>query len=178
MFTKPARGSMSDNAPMTDTDATADVTASVTTDTTDALDAGLDADSVFTSNDIRTLEPAHPGATAPSAPAPHAAHHSSGNFPSIGDYAFLSDCEANCLIAPSGAVEWMCVPRPDSPSIFTAILAASIAFTQRDIKRVLAYSTVSQLGYMFLAMGVGAFGAGIFHLYTHCLLYTSPSPRD
>jgi len=122
MFTKPARGSMSDNAPMTDTDATADVTASVTTDTTDALDAGLDADSVFTSNDIRTLEPAHPGATAPSAPAPHAAHHSSGNFPSIGDYAFLSDCEANCLIAPSGAVEWMCVPRPDSPSIFTAIL--------------------------------------------------------
>jgi len=122
MFTKPARGSMSDNAPMTDTDATADVTASVTTDTTEALDAGLDADSVFTSNDIRTLEPAHPGATAPSAPAPHAAHHSSGNFPSIGDYAFLSDCEANCLIAPSGAVEWMCVPRPDSPSIFTAIL--------------------------------------------------------
>ena len=38
---------------------------------------------------------------------------------------------------------------------------------QNDIKRVLAYSTVSQLGYMFLAMGVGAFGAGIFHLYTH-----------
>ena len=37
---------------------------------------------------------------------------------------------------------------------------------QNDIKRVLAYSTVSQLGYMFLAMGVGAFGAGIFHLYT------------
>ena len=38
---------------------------------------------------------------------------------------------------------------------------------QNDIKRVLAYSTVSQLGYMFLAMGVGAFAAGIFHLYTH-----------
>ncbi|MCF4120034.1 glycoside hydrolase family 15 protein [Antribacter sp. KLBMP9083] len=43
-------------------------------------------------------------------------------FPSIADYAFLSDCEANALIAPSGAVEWMCVPRPDSPSIFSAIL--------------------------------------------------------
>jgi NADH-quinone oxidoreductase subunit L len=38
---------------------------------------------------------------------------------------------------------------------------------QNDIKRVLAYSTVSQLGYMFLAMGVGAFAGGIFHLYTH-----------
>ena len=53
---------------------------------------------------------------------PHSAHHSSGNFPGIGDYAFLSDCEANCLIAPSGAIEWMCVPRPDSPSVFTALL--------------------------------------------------------
>jgi len=53
---------------------------------------------------------------------PHSAHHSSGNFPGIGDYAFLSDCESNCLIAPSGAIEWMCVPRPDSPSVFTALL--------------------------------------------------------
>ena len=53
---------------------------------------------------------------------PHVAHHSSGNFPGIGDYAFLSDCESNCLIAPSGAIEWMCVPRPDSPSVFTALL--------------------------------------------------------
>ncbi|MFL5755588.1 MAG: NADH-quinone oxidoreductase subunit L [Chloroflexota bacterium] len=51
--------------------------------------------------------------------------------------------------------------------IFTAILAASIAFTQNDIKRVLAYSTLSQLGYMFAALGVGAFGAAIFHLMTH-----------
>jgi NADH-quinone oxidoreductase subunit L len=51
--------------------------------------------------------------------------------------------------------------------IFTAILAASIAFTQRDIKRVLAYSTLSQLGYMFAALGVGAFTAAIFHLITH-----------
>jgi NADH-quinone oxidoreductase subunit L len=51
--------------------------------------------------------------------------------------------------------------------IFTAILAASIALTQTDIKRVLAYSTLSQLGYMFAALGVGAFTAAIFHLMTH-----------
>ncbi|KPL05712.1 hypothetical protein AMJ85_11070 [candidate division BRC1 bacterium SM23_51] len=49
----------------------------------------------------------------------------------------------------------------------TAFVAASIGLTQRDIKRVLAYSTISQLGYMFLALGLGAFAAGIFHLYTH-----------
>ena len=49
----------------------------------------------------------------------------------------------------------------------TAFYAASIGFAQNDIKRVLAYSTISQLGYMFLAVGVGAFGAGIFHLMTH-----------
>ena len=50
---------------------------------------------------------------------------------------------------------------------FTAILAASIAFTQTDIKRVLAYSTLSQLGYMFAALGVGAWTAAIFHLMAH-----------
>jgi NADH-quinone oxidoreductase subunit L len=49
----------------------------------------------------------------------------------------------------------------------TAVLAAIIGLTQTDIKKVLAYSTVSQLGYMFLAVGVGAFGAGMFHLMTH-----------
>ena len=49
----------------------------------------------------------------------------------------------------------------------TALFAGTIGLVQNDIKRVLAYSTVSQLGYMFLAMGVGAFAAGIFHLYTH-----------
>ncbi|HUF47995.1 MAG TPA: NADH-quinone oxidoreductase subunit L [Vicinamibacterales bacterium] len=51
--------------------------------------------------------------------------------------------------------------------VLTALLAGTIGLVQNDIKRVLAYSTISQLGYMFLAMGVGAFGAGIFHLYTH-----------
>lgn len=50
---------------------------------------------------------------------------------------------------------------------FTAIFAASIALTQTDIKRVLAYSTVSQLGYMMLALGVGGYVAGVFHLFTH-----------
>jgi GH15 family glucan-1,4-alpha-glucosidase len=44
------------------------------------------------------------------------------NFPPIADYAFLSDCEVNALIAPSGRVEWMCLPRPDSPSVFGSIL--------------------------------------------------------
>src|SRR6516165_3373131 len=43
-------------------------------------------------------------------------------FPPIAEYAFLSDCEVNCLIAPSGRVEWMCLPRPDSPSVFAAVL--------------------------------------------------------
>ncbi len=50
---------------------------------------------------------------------------------------------------------------------FTAFFAATIGLVQNDIKRVLAYSTVSQLGYMFLALGVGAFAAGVFHVFTH-----------
>jgi len=49
----------------------------------------------------------------------------------------------------------------------TALMAATIGIAQWDIKKVLAYSTISQLGYMFLACGVGAFGAGIFHVFTH-----------
>jgi NADH-quinone oxidoreductase subunit L len=52
-------------------------------------------------------------------------------------------------------------------AICTALLAAMIALFQNDIKKVLAYSTVSQLGYMFLGLGVGAFGAGVFHVMTH-----------
>ncbi len=50
---------------------------------------------------------------------------------------------------------------------FTALYAATIGIAQNDIKKVLAYSTISQLGYMFTAVGVGAFSAGIFHLMTH-----------
>ncbi len=48
-----------------------------------------------------------------------------GGYPPIADYAFLSDCETTCLVAPNGAVEWMCAPRPDSPSFFGAILDRS-----------------------------------------------------
>ncbi len=51
--------------------------------------------------------------------------------------------------------------------LFTAVFAATIALTQNDIKKVLAYSTVSQLGFMFLGCGVGAFSAGMFHVTTH-----------
>lgn len=54
--------------------------------------------------------------------APHHHHHS---FPPIDDYAFLSDCESTCLIARNGSVEWMCIPRPDSPSVFGAVLDRS-----------------------------------------------------
>jgi NADH-quinone oxidoreductase subunit L len=49
----------------------------------------------------------------------------------------------------------------------TALFAATMGFAQTDIKKVLAYSTISQLGFMFIAVGVGAFGAGVFHLMTH-----------
>ncbi len=57
------------------------------------------------------------------APAPiPLPNHIASAFPPIAEYAFLSDCEVNALIAPSGRVEWMCLPRPDSPSVFAAIL--------------------------------------------------------
>src|SRR6478672_11490293 len=91
-----------------------------------------DTDSVDVAVDSQTLSPSTDGAAdglssvtgtvSESAAPPHDAHYSSGNFPGIGEYAFLSDCETNCLIAPSGAIEWMCIPRPDSPSVFTALL--------------------------------------------------------
>ncbi|MGO9309585.1 MAG: NADH-quinone oxidoreductase subunit L [Spirochaetia bacterium] len=55
---------------------------------------------------------------------------------------------------------------------FTAVFAAFIALAQNDIKRILAYSTVSQLGYMMLALGVGGYGAGLFHLTTHAAFKT------
>jgi NADH-quinone oxidoreductase subunit L len=52
---------------------------------------------------------------------------------------------------------------------FTALFAATLALAQFDIKRVLAYSTISQLGYMVMALGVGAWTAGVFHLFTHAM---------
>jgi NADH-quinone oxidoreductase subunit L len=58
---------------------------------------------------------------------------------------------------------------------FTAFMAATIALTQNDLKRILAYSTISQLGYMIMAMGIGAYSSSLFHLVTHaffkCLLF-------
>src|SRR4030065_2909195 len=51
--------------------------------------------------------------------------------------------------------------------VLTAFFAASIGFAQYDMKKILAYSTISQLGFMFVAVGVGAYAAGIFHLMTH-----------
>src|SRR5260370_21398276 len=57
------------------------------------------------------------------APVPYVSSGSLRNpFPPIADYAFLSDCENTCLISSAGSVEGMCVPRPDSPSVFGAIL--------------------------------------------------------
>ncbi len=65
------------------------------------------------------------------------------------------------LLAPATleAVAWV--------GMLTLLLAAFTALAQHDIKRILAYSTISQIGYMFLALGVGAFSAGVFHLVTH-----------
>ena len=53
---------------------------------------------------------------------PYASTSLRNPFPPIADYAFLSDCENNCLISSAGSVEWLCAPRPDSPSFFGAIL--------------------------------------------------------
>jgi len=66
---------------------------------------------------------------------------------------FMHAPEASALVAAIG--------------VFTAFFAATVAIVQTDIKKVLAYSTISQLGFMFVAMGVGAYAVGIFHLYTH-----------
>ena len=73
----------------------------------------------------------------------------------------VARCHALFLLAPTSILVVAII------GTATALLAASIGLAQNDIKRVLAYSTISQLGYMFLACGVGAFTAGIFHLVTH-----------
>ncbi|STZ61461.1 glycoside hydrolase 15-like protein [Mycolicibacterium tokaiense] len=57
------------------------------------------------------------------APVPYAPVGGLRNpFPPIADYGFLSDCENTCLVSSAGSIEWLCVPRPDSPSVFGAIL--------------------------------------------------------
>jgi NADH-quinone oxidoreductase subunit L len=73
----------------------------------------------------------------------------------------IARCSVLYLLAPEASLVVALV------GILTALMAASIAVVQTDIKRVLAYSTISQLGYMVLACGVGAFPAAIFHLVTH-----------
>jgi NADH-quinone oxidoreductase subunit L len=73
----------------------------------------------------------------------------------------VARCSVFYLMAPAAATVVVVI------GLATALLAAAIALVQTDIKRVLAYSTISQLGYMFVACGVGAFGAAIFHLATH-----------
>jgi NADH-quinone oxidoreductase subunit L len=70
---------------------------------------------------------------------------------------------ANPIFAEAPTAMWVVA----GIGTFTAILAAAIALTQNDIKKVLAYSTVSQLAYMFLALGIGAWTAAIFHLVSH-----------
>ncbi|HEX6139854.1 MAG TPA: proton-conducting transporter membrane subunit, partial [Candidatus Limnocylindria bacterium] len=70
---------------------------------------------------------------------------------------------ANPIFAESPVAMWVVA----SIGVFTAIFAAAIALTQNDIKKVLAYSTVSQLAYMFFALGIGAWVAAIFHLVSH-----------
>ena len=59
----------------------------------------------------------------------------------------------------------------------TAFFAATIGMVQNDIKRVIAYSTCSQLGYMFVALGVGAYSAAVFHLFTHAFFKALSVPR-
>ncbi len=70
---------------------------------------------------------------------PHEQHALTGRspYPPIADYAYILDCEVNGLIAPSGNVEWLCIPRPDSPSVFGAILdrdAGGFRFGPADVR--------------------------------------------
>jgi proton-translocating NADH-quinone oxidoreductase chain L len=73
----------------------------------------------------------------------------------------VARCNVFFRLAPQAMIVVACV------GAFTALFAATIGLVQNDIKKVLAYSTVSQLGYMFLACGVGAFSEGMFHVTTH-----------
>jgi len=73
----------------------------------------------------------------------------------------VARCTPLFVLAPEAQMTVACI------GAFTALLAALMAITQTDLKRVMAYSTISQLGYMFLAVGVGAYAAAIFHMVTH-----------
>ena len=106
---------------MTDSDSDAPTNAQ-TTDTTSPpyspTGAGA-ASAARTDGDVVTADATTAGRTDTTTGFRHG---TPAEFPAIADYAFLSDCETNCLLAPSGAVEWMCIPRPDSPSIFSTLL--------------------------------------------------------
>ena len=74
------------------------------------------------SKDRRTTKSRSASVAATDSPPPQPGIDPASTFPPIADYGFLSDCENNCLVAPNGSVEWLCLPRPDSPSVFGAIL--------------------------------------------------------
>ncbi|KZM36358.1 glycoside hydrolase family 15 protein [Oerskovia enterophila] len=93
------------NAPRADRETTQDAAPLAPADSARPVDAGDGLDSPVTHAG---------GAQVPSGRR--------SAYPGIAEYAFLSDCECNALVAPSGAIEWMCVPRPDAPSIFAAVL--------------------------------------------------------
>ncbi|OBS03249.1 hypothetical protein A9W98_10590 [Mycobacterium gordonae] len=79
---------------------------------------------ISTSTELQAFDPSMPVEIESSLPYPSTSS-SRNPFPPIADYAFLSDWETTCLISPAGSVEWLCVPRPDSPSVFGAILDRS-----------------------------------------------------
>jgi NADH-quinone oxidoreductase subunit L len=93
-------------------------------------------------------------------PTPVSALIHAATMVTAGVYLIARTHELFLLAPPTlQAVAWV--------GLLTLLLAACAALAQRDIKRILAYSTISQIGYMFLALGVGAFASGIFHLMTH-----------
>jgi NADH-quinone oxidoreductase subunit L len=93
-------------------------------------------------------------------PTPVSALIHAATMVTAGVYLIARNYELFLLAPPTlQAVAWI--------GVATLLLAAFTALAQHDIKRILAYSTISQIGYMFLALGVGAFASGIFHLMTH-----------
>jgi NADH-quinone oxidoreductase subunit L len=93
-------------------------------------------------------------------PTPVSALIHAATMVTAGVYLIARNYELFLLAPPTlEAVAWV--------GLATLLLAAFTALAQHDIKRILAYSTISQIGYMFLALGVGAFASGIFHLMTH-----------
>ena len=117
----------------------------MSTDT--APEAGADTETV-TEADHVDVEAANASDAATGTKSTGTARGEHPKFPAIADYAFLSDCEVNCLIAPSGAVEWMCAPRPDSPSFFSSLLdrsAGSFRVGPFDLKNTTVRDILNQI---------------------------------